>query len=606
MIRNIFCCGLLFFSLCFHVCSQAPANKKIDSARKALVKYESTGADYFKTCLFISNCYWHKQVYDTAQIWLDKLIESPELDKNSALHYLYLSAQIKIYYERNLNQLGINECKAALALAVKLNDSLLLRDAYTVLANLYYNIQSIQLSLQSFKKALHYSPLVNLNNPYFGLEGLHEIYLGMGYSYAEKKDLDSAILYANLSRKNGEQSANYDHIVDASDLLHFLHFGLNRMDSSLYYIRKIDSISLALHNTGYAILAYTGYLRYFEALHNDKLVMDYFNKGINILKTDAGINHFDAQKFLYFSIRTLKKHKKYLAVIDAMELSTAINYKTFRNTALQTNGIENAALRKETKILTAELNEAKQKRKANNLVLLSVILLLVLAFGALLWYLYYQKQKQRVTNIKSKISQDLHDDIGASLSSLQIYATIAEKTFADNPAKAMAMIKKISDQSKMLMENMNDIVWSMKPDAAATTTLDTKIKNFGVELLSDKNISFNYSISAEVESHMKNILARKNILLIVKEAMNNIAKYSKATEANLQINIENGNCHISLSDNGEGFDPEHPKEGNGLKNMLYRSQELNGTLTIQSAPGEGTFIKGVIPLDSINNKNWQK
>lgn len=601
MKRNVFSYCLIFFSMYFSAYGQSFEHKKIDSAQKVLTKYDSTGTDYFKTCLFIANCYWHKETYDTAQIWLDKLAESGELKKNSALHYQHLSAQIKIYYERNLHQLGINECKDAIALAAKLNDSMLLRDAYTMLGSLYYNIQNIPLSLQYFKEATKYSPVVNTNSQYIGLWGLYEIYMGMGYSYVEAKDLDSALTYANLSKKIGEQSGNYDCIVNASDLLHFLHFGLNRMDSSLYYIRKIDSISLAFNNNGYAILAYTGYLRHYDTLHNNKLAMEYFNKGINLLKADADIDHFTAQQFLYFAIRVLKKQGNYPAVISAMELSTSISYKTFRNSAILTNGIENAALKKETKILAAELNEAKQKRKANNLILFSVILVFALAFGALLWYLYHQKQKLRLTNVKTKISQDLHDDIGASLSSLQIYGTIAEQTFEENPAKAMEMIKKISNQSKQVMENMNDIIWSMKPNAAATT-VEAKIKNFGVELLSDKNISFHYKINAEVESLLQSMLARKNILLIIKEAMNNIAKYSYAIEADLQLTIDNENCMLIIKDNGIGFNAQLPNDGNGLTNMKYRAQELKGTLTIQSSPGNGTVIKGVFPAAIISGK----
>jgi signal transduction histidine kinase len=588
------------YFLLFGFLAAAQNNTSIDSAQKALKNYDSTGADYFKKCLFISNGYWHKQAYDTAQIWLDKLTESPELKKNSTLHYQHLSAQIKIYYERNLHQLGINECKDAIALAAKLNDSLLLRDAYTMLGSLNYNIQNIPLSLQHFKEAIKYSPHVNINSQYIGLWGLYEIYMGMAYSYVEAKDLDSALTYANLSKKIGEQSGNNDYIVNASDLLHFLHFGLNRMDSSLYYTRKIDSISLALNNSGYAILAYTGYLRHYDTLHNNKLAMEYFNKGINLLKADADIDHFTAQQFLYFAIRVLKKQGNYPAVISAMELSTSISYKTFRNSAILTNGIENAALKKETKILAAELNEAKQKRKANNLILFSVILVFALAFGALLWYLYHQKQKLRLTNVKTKISQDLHDDIGASLSSLQIYGTIAEQTFEENPAKAMEMIKKIADQSKMVMENMNDIVWSMKPNAA--TTLEAKIKNYGVELLSDKNISFNYKINAQAENLLQSMLARKNILLIIKEAMNNIAKYSKATEADLQLTIVDGNCMLIIKDNGVGFNVQLPNDGNGLVNMQHRAQELKGTLTIQSTTENGTVIHGVFPAAAISGK----
>lgn len=142
-----------------------------------------------------------------------------------------------------------------------------------------------------------------------------------------------------------------------------------------------------------------------------------------------------------------------------------------------------------------------------------------------------------IMEIKQKISQDLHDDIGASLSSLQIYGTIAEKTFTQNPDKAKEMLEKISVQSKIVLENMSDMVWSMKTGDSNTASLEVKIKNYSVELLEDMNIDFSFKIAPAAELVLKNATARKNILLIIKEALNNIAKYSMASQANLFIDI---------------------------------------------------------------------
>ena len=212
--------------------------------------------------------------------------------------------------------------------------------------------------------------------------------------------------------------------------------------------------------------------------------------------------------------------------------------------------------------------------------------------------IYKTREQERL-----RIANDLHDDIGASLSSLQIYGTIAEQAIETNPGKAVEMIHKISVQSKVLLENMSDIVWSMKSARDNTTTLEAKIKNFGVELLSDKNIDFGYHISTDAEAALRGIAVRKNILLLIKEAMNNMAKYSAAKTASLKMGIKNNNLALEITDNGIGFDIEKTAAGNGLKSMEYRIKELKGSLVISSIPGQGTCITALVPLRAINEIN---
>jgi signal transduction histidine kinase len=201
-----------------------------------------------------------------------------------------------------------------------------------------------------------------------------------------------------------------------------------------------------------------------------------------------------------------------------------------------------------------------------------------------------------VMDMRMKISQDLHDDIGASLSSLQIYGTIAERTIGSDPVKATEMVRKISAQSKLVMDNMSDIVWSMKPVGYGAATFEAKIKNFGTELLRDKNIDLNYAIDAGIEDAVQEVQERKNILLVIKEALNNISKYSEATVASLKLYLNGGKLLLEISDNGVGFDKTTVSSGNGLRNMQSRIEELKGTVSIDSAKGKGTCIRITVPL----------
>ena len=593
------CLALIAFSLSGY--SQSFDYKQIDSAKEVIKKYNSKSTDYFQTCLFIANSYWEKERYDTAQIWLDDIAGSEELKKISPLHYQHLSAQIKIYYNGNLHQLGINECKDAIALAARLNDSLLLQDAYTLLGYFYYNTDSIPLSQQYLNKALSYSSHINSNTNYIGLWSLHEIYLGIAYNYIQAKDLNNALVNANLSCKIAEQSSKYRYIIDSYSLLQLLHFKLNQVDSNLYYSIKIDSISRALNNKDYAILAYVGYIRYYDTIHNQKKVIEYCNKGIDLLKADADINPFYAQEFLFTAISRYRKYGDYLAAIDALELRILLSFKTFRNTAMQTTGIENAILKKETKILAAELNEAKQKRKADNLTLISTILVFVLICAALLGYLYHQKQKLRVTDMKTKISRDLHDDIGASLSSIHIFGDLATSVWDTQPGQSKEMVTKISLLSKELMERMNDIVWSLKPSANEQNSLSIKLRNFSHDFLAIKGIKTLFDIDEKLDITIQNPLVRTNLLLIAKESINNIAKYSGANQVNILLRRDNEAVILRITDNGKGFDKTQAGIGNGLENIKQRCSQLNGNCSIDTGQGEGVTVTCQFPVAIISH-----
>lgn len=217
-------------------------------------------------------------------------------------------------------------------------------------------------------------------------------------------------------------------------------------------------------------------------------------------------------------------------------------------------------------------------------------------------YRYYQNQKNQVSRIRQKISQDLHDDIGASLSSLQIYGEVAEQSLREQPEKAAEMIRKIKVQSKDIQENMADIVWSMRANNSGDVSLSTKIRNYASELLQDRQIAFSFVIQPDAERALVSMKARKNILLILRELLNNVSKYSKANTVTLHIYLQDKNWIMDLKDNGIGLDVENDYSGNGLKNIRYRCAELNGICHYEGT--EGTRFMFVFPVNVLNDTGW--
>ena len=204
------------------------------------------------------------------------------------------------------------------------------------------------------------------------------------------------------------------------------------------------------------------------------------------------------------------------------------------------------------------------------------------------------QQQLALEQQRNKITADLHDDIGATLSSLQINSAVANRLISKNPNEAQRILEKIENQSQNIADKIGDIIWSMKPGKDEFMTMSSRIKNFANDILGSTNIHYKIEIDPTVDKKITDITARKNVVLILKEAINNVAKYSKATQVKVVLQIESNTLKIIVSDNGVGFDPAVVK-GNGIVNMQKRVAELDGSISIISSATSGTVLSASIP-----------
>jgi signal transduction histidine kinase len=592
----------LFLQICLlQLCyiGKAQQSSPIDSAKKSIQPYSSNETNFIATCFFIADNYMDIEQYDSAQVWLNKIHLKLPTKSISLSNYFLTTRQAEVYYYNNLQQLGMQESLRGLEMAKTLNDSLLLADSYNFLGLFYMNIDSAAKSINFFKKGIKFTkqPPYPLN--YLSLTKPHHLYGNLSEAYYKLKIYDSALLNNKKSLFKANEIDWQRGIAIGHKSMGDIFIGLKNTDSAIFYFTKGITISKKALEIDVQLLCHSGLAQCFEMKNNYTFAKEQLNNGFDLLKEKPMINRFFALQFLTSAINIHKKNKDNLPLINALELKSEMETVNVKGSNTQIQTILNAGLANEKRVLNLEVDDAKQKQKLANSRLAIVIVVFVLISIGFLVYRYYQNQKLAISKIRHSISQDLHDDIGASLSSLQIYGAVAEKTFKTNPEKAIEMLHKISTQSKTVMENMNDIVWSMNVNNTNTTSLEAKVKNYSVELLSDNNINFNCSIDASIEPLLKSITAKRNILLIIREAMNNILKYSKATAASLQINVIDKNVEISISDNGIGFDMNNVKRGNGLWNMKQRAKELNGKFDMDTTHNNGTSICITIPLKSV-------
>jgi signal transduction histidine kinase/ligand-binding sensor domain-containing protein len=225
-------------------------------------------------------------------------------------------------------------------------------------------------------------------------------------------------------------------------------------------------------------------------------------------------------------------------------------------------------------------------------IALCFIALAILTYG---FYRYRISQLMKLQAIRNKIARDLHDDIGSTLGSISVFSEAARQLLEQNKAeRAQNMLGKIGDTSREMIDNMSDIVWSVNPKNDSARHLIERMRVFAGDLVASSEIQLIFNAQPGVEDIKLTMEQRKNIFLIFKETVYNTVKYADGKTLTVDIKRSHKSLLFTISDNGRGFDVDNytSKNGNGIKNMKFRAEEIGAIYQIESsAMGTTTTIK---------------
>lgn len=210
------------------------------------------------------------------------------------------------------------------------------------------------------------------------------------------------------------------------------------------------------------------------------------------------------------------------------------------------------------------------------------------------------KRLLAVEKLRNKLARDLHDDMGSTLSTINILASMAKTKMNTDVVKTSEYLGKISENSQRMMEAMDDIVWSIKPTNDSMQRITSRMREFATNVLEAKGIELDFRVEEDVQDAKLNMEMRRDFFLVFKEAVNNAAKYSKASRVVVHVSIKSRKIILSVKDDGVGFDmkaaPGGFIGGNGMGNMRKRAEALGGTLFVSSAPGKGAEVVLRVPV----------
>lgn len=239
----------------------------------------------------------------------------------------------------------------------------------------------------------------------------------------------------------------------------------------------------------------------------------------------------------------------------------------------------------------------------------------VLAASGAVWFDTRRRMRRRLERAerqrdiereRSRIAQDIHDDLGASLTRISMLSETVQSEL-DQPEQAAAGLNQIYKTAHELTRAMDEIVWAVNPRHDTLEGLTSYLEKFAQDLLAAAGIRCRLDMPLEFPSWRPTSDVRHNLFLAFKEALHNVVKHSAASETSIRLVTEASHFELVVEDNGRGFTPEttreHPRDnsarlstGNGLENMARRLAEIHGSCRIQSAPGQGTKVILIVPL----------
>ncbi|MCA0229449.1 MAG: histidine kinase [Bacteroidetes bacterium] len=196
------------------------------------------------------------------------------------------------------------------------------------------------------------------------------------------------------------------------------------------------------------------------------------------------------------------------------------------------------------------------------------------------------RQQNKLLQLRDEIARDLHDEVGATLTGIATSAKVIEKKMGHEQEEVKAVLGQMTTDSQEAIHTIRDTIWALNPDNDAPDKLVEKMKSVGFKLLIPHGIAFVFENEVPVSQlPVFSMEQRRNLYLVYKEALHNIAKHSEAANAQVRIFQQKADLHVRISDDGKGFDVIQTQEGNGLKNFQKRAKEGGFEVKVKSAEG---------------------
>lgn len=541
---------------------------KIDSLKKVL-KEQKNDTNKVKSLYNLSFSYVAGSYPDTALVYSQQALDLAEkLNYEPGIFWSEITLCESLAILGN-HPLSLEHSFKALALAKKLGDTLKLCYANGNLASCYYYMGDYNTSI---KYALEVLKIMDSDDNYWMWVQMSKAFHSMGQA-------DSAILYAKKAydRIKGMDFVYAKSVI--SPVLGNAYSGKANYDSALLYYRMGIPLSVKSHTETHLVDNYYG----IAAIHKYKGNLDSALWYCKKIITEKITRTYPAGLLKAASLLAEIYESKNNPDSALKYLKSAIAIKDSLSNQQKTIAVQNLIYKEQEKQKELQAVKLKFRNQVKLYILIVGLIVLAIITGVLIRN-HRQKQLQKMRN---SIADDLHDDIGSTLSSINIMSELAK---ARSP-QALTLLTSISESSVSLQENMSDIVWAIKSENDSFENVLQRMNQFASEILDAKNVALDFESHTSLSDSGLAMKQRKNLYLFFKEVINNAAKHSGAKRVSVCMFKKEHYVEMIIRDDGKGFDINQTFNGNGMSTLKKRAEELNGYFRIQSRLNEGTVVE---------------
>jgi signal transduction histidine kinase/ligand-binding sensor domain-containing protein len=211
--------------------------------------------------------------------------------------------------------------------------------------------------------------------------------------------------------------------------------------------------------------------------------------------------------------------------------------------------------------------------------------------------LAHVEQLRSIERERTRVAQDLHDELGAGLAQIGLLGSLAQRPAATS-GRMQEHLQQITGKSRELITALDEIVWAVNPKHDSAASLSSYFCRYAQEFLRPTTTACRLDVAKNLPALALNSSQRHNFFLAFKEALANVVHHAQASEIWLRIGNDEREFWVTVEDNGKGMGTASASEGSdGLQNMSERLKNLGGRCEVGKAPGGGTAIKFILPIN---------
>lgn len=490
------------------------------------------------------------------------------------------------------------------------------------------NLSSVFISLKDYNTAYSYSlKAFQMAQEAHDTTVMGDCLINMGVSEIHQQKYNQALHDFDEAQKIGYNEHDMTLVADALSDKGLVYYDLHQLAASEKQYGQQENVAVKYH------LPYEQLYALFQLAVVKKDKGDFAtaeNYAARAISIGEKLNTPDELTEMYDTMAVIKSKLGKLVEAMAYKNKFEMMKDSLMNAQVQTNihhlDLQYRSAQKDKEIaeqaLKIERSSSALKRK-NTLIefilagLIALTAILILSYRS---YRHKQKlnqqqlltlQKQHEVNTlkakmqareeeRERIGREMHDDIGSALTTILYQG----EELGRNAGKAsLKSVKSIIHTATSVMDKMNEIIWSMNRDYDTVDDLIAYTRQHAVEFLQNHNLQYEFEIPATIPTVHVTGEQRRNIYLVIKEALHNIVKHACATKVCISFQL-NGNLFISIEDNGKGINDLHSRRfGNGLKNMRQRMESIGGSFEIINNGGTTLHLNCPVEKVRIEERN---